>query len=99
MVGFFMEGLGGCFDWFVMGKNYLLTEAALRFAISFCRCINLNRSRVDAITLGSRTLTISSEPVTILRISFDTSARVNTLLMIPINNRDRTTPVTVPLPP
>ena len=36
---------------------------------------------------------------TILRISFDTSARVNTLLMIPINNRDRTTPVTVPLPP
>ena len=81
------------------GENYLVAEVALRFAISFCRCINLNRSRVDAITLGSRMLTISSDPVTILRISFDTSARVNTLLMIPISKRDRTTPVTVPLPP
>ena len=44
------------------GENYLVAEVALRFAISFCRCINLNRSRVDAITLGSRMLTISSDP-------------------------------------
>ena len=82
-----------------VGENHLLTEAAPRFAISFCRCLNLHRSRVDAMMLGSSTLTINSDPVTILRISFDTSARVNTLLMIPINNRASTTPVTVPLPP
>jgi hypothetical protein len=42
---------------------------------------------------------INSDPVTILKTSLATSARVRTLLMIPINSRESTTPVTVPLPP
>src|SRR5205085_12653913 len=80
-------------------RHHLTVDALPRRAISRWRCINLHRSRVEAIRLGRRTLMISNDPVTILRISFATSARVKTLLMMPISRSERTTPVMVPLPP
>src|SRR6516164_5242162 len=90
-------------EWFYLavfaGASYLAVETAPSFAISLCRRNNLNLSPVEAIRLGKRILMISNDPVIILSISFATSARVNTLLMISINDKESTTPVTVPLPP
>src|ERR1700680_2103677 len=83
----------------VQGKIHLDADAAPSLVISLWRCINRHLSCVEAIRLGRRILIINSEPVTILKTSLATSARVNTLLMIPINSRESTTPVTVPLPP
>src|SRR5262245_54824120 len=81
------------------GNCYLAAETVSIFSISFSRCLTRHRSLAEAMRLGNRTLAISNDPVTIRRISFATSASVNTLLSIPISNRDRTTPVIVPLPP
>src|SRR5271170_4991519 len=83
----------------VRGNIHLATDAAPSLEISFWRCINRHLSCAEAIRLGKRMLMINRDPVTILKTSLATSARVKTLLMIPINRRESTTPVTVPLPP